>query len=376
MSASDQMRAMLDELMGTARTGEKKFDVKFDDHRVCKSFLLGCCPNDLLSATRMDMGDCGKIHEVALRADYEKAAKTHDYFYDVDAAEHLLQFIAECDRKTEQAKRRLKETQEELSDENQAKINVIHGYGEQIGTKLARAEELGAQGNVEESLKLMEEVDELKKQKHAAEMEYRNTMPASNYQQQKLRVCEVCSAFLGIHDNDRRLADHFGGKLHVGFITLRGKLAELQVTLDERRKLRDAKREAEREEYRRSRSARRSTSVGRHDDDANNKSSPSRKRDEDSPSSSRRRRDDSRERRRSRSGSRRRRRDDSRERSKRRSRSRSRSHKSKHSRKSRSRSRSRRSRSGSRHRRRGSSRDRRSSKRRTPSPSRKDGAKF
>ena len=62
-------------------------------------------------------------------------------------------------------------------------------------------------------------------------MEYRSAMPASNYQQQKLRVCEVCSAFLGIHDNDRRLADHFGGKLHVGFITLRSKLAELQVSV-------------------------------------------------------------------------------------------------------------------------------------------------
>ena len=65
-----------------------------------------------------------------------------------------------------------------------------------------------------------------------AQMDYRNTMPASNYQQQKLRVCEVCSAFLGIHDNDRRLADHFGGKLHVGFITLRSKHAELQVGID------------------------------------------------------------------------------------------------------------------------------------------------
>ena len=51
-----------------------------------------------------------------------------------------------------------------------------------------------------------------------AEQEYRNSMPASSYQQQKLRVCEVCSAYLGIHDNDRRLADHFGGKLHLGFI--------------------------------------------------------------------------------------------------------------------------------------------------------------
>ena len=41
--------------------------------------------------------------------------------------------------------------------------------GEQIGTKLAKAEELGQQGNVEESLKLMEEVEELKKAKLASE---------------------------------------------------------------------------------------------------------------------------------------------------------------------------------------------------------------
>lgn len=54
-------------------------------------------------------------------------------------------------------------------------------------------------------------------------------MPASSYQQQKLRVCEVCSAYLGIHDNDRRLADHFGGKLHLGFIKIREKLEALMV---------------------------------------------------------------------------------------------------------------------------------------------------
>lgn len=64
-----------------------------------------------------------------------------------------------------------------------------------------------------------------------AEQEYRNSMPASSYQQQKLRVCEVCSAYLGIHDNDRRLADHFGGKLHLGFIKIREKLAELEVRI-------------------------------------------------------------------------------------------------------------------------------------------------
>ncbi|CAG2069321.1 unnamed protein product, partial [Timema podura] len=117
--------------------------------------------------------------------------------------EHLQAFIADCDRRTELAKQRLAETQEELSAEVAQKANKVHELAEQIGKKLARAEQLGADGFVEESMKLMEEIEDLRKKKNAAESEYRNSMPASSYQQQKLRVCEVCSAYLGIHDNDR-----------------------------------------------------------------------------------------------------------------------------------------------------------------------------
>ena len=108
-------------------------------------------------------------------------------------------------------------------------MNLIHELGEQIGTKLARAEELGAQGLVDESMQLLDEVEQLRKNKLDSEQEFRATMPASTYQQQKLRVCEVCSAYLGIHDNDRRLADHFGGKLHLGFMQIREKLADLKA---------------------------------------------------------------------------------------------------------------------------------------------------
>jgi len=32
----------------------------------------------------MDMGECAKLHNLALRADYEAAAKTKDYFYDLE----------------------------------------------------------------------------------------------------------------------------------------------------------------------------------------------------------------------------------------------------------------------------------------------------
>ncbi|KAA0183425.1 hypothetical protein HAZT_HAZT002704, partial [Hyalella azteca] len=198
--------------------------IKFTDPRVCKSFLLACCPHEILSSTRMDLGDCPNVHDVALRADYEAAVKTKDYYYDIDAMEHLQSFINDCDRRTESSKKRLEETQEELSAEVAAKANKVHDLAEQIGQKLAKAEQLGADGMVE----LMEEVEDLRKRKATAEQEYRNSMPVSSYQQQKLRVCEVCSAYLGIHDNDRRLADHFGGKLHLGFIKIREKLEELK----------------------------------------------------------------------------------------------------------------------------------------------------
>jgi len=44
------------------------------------------------------------------------------YFCCLQAFEHLQSFIAECDRKMEGSKKRLKETQEELSEEQTAKV--------------------------------------------------------------------------------------------------------------------------------------------------------------------------------------------------------------------------------------------------------------
>lgn len=94
----------------------------------------------------------------------------------MDACDHLASFISDCDRKTEQAKKKLAETQEALSDEVTigrrkgkndfkkmeiqvtGKANSVHDFAEQIGKKLAAAELMGAEGDVEGSIKLMEEV--------------------------------------------------------------------------------------------------------------------------------------------------------------------------------------------------------------------------
>ncbi|XP_062381507.1 putative RNA-binding protein Luc7-like 1 isoform X1 [Sardina pilchardus] len=249
MSAQAQMRALLDQLMGTARDGdETRQRVKFTDERVCKSHLLNCCPHDILSGTRMDLGECSKIHDLALRADYEIASKERDLFFELDAVDHLESFIADCDRRTELAKKRLAETQEEISAEGAAKAEKVHELNEEIGKLLAKAEQLGAEGNVDEAQKVLQEVEKVRIKKKDAEEEYRNSMPASSFQQQKLRVCEVCSAYLGLHDNDRRLADHFGGKLHLGFIQIRDKLEALKKTVLLKQELRNQERLKRREE--------------------------------------------------------------------------------------------------------------------------------
>lgn len=78
---------------------------------------------------------------------------------------------------------------------------------------------------------LMAEVETIKEKKKVLEDEYHALIPRHAVQQQKLRACEVCGAFLSMYDNDRRLADHFGGKLHIGFVTIREKMKLLEVSV-------------------------------------------------------------------------------------------------------------------------------------------------
>jgi len=72
----------------------------------------------------MDLGECPKVHDHALRADFDTASKERDYFYDIDAMEHLEEFILDCDRRTEIAKKKLKETQDDLTEEATSKVGA------------------------------------------------------------------------------------------------------------------------------------------------------------------------------------------------------------------------------------------------------------
>ena len=47
------------------------------------------------SLQRMDLGECPKIHDLALRADYQAAANGRDYFYDVEVC-NMKMLLRKC----------------------------------------------------------------------------------------------------------------------------------------------------------------------------------------------------------------------------------------------------------------------------------------
>ncbi|KAG0491250.1 hypothetical protein HPP92_004200 [Vanilla planifolia] len=138
---------------------------------------------------------------------------------------------------------------------------------ELINEKLKKAEDLGEKGMIDEAQKALEEAEALKKlaarQDPAQESSKYNAVDV-RITDQKLRLCDICGAFLSVYDSDRRLADHFGGKLHLGYMLIREKLAELQ---EERNKIRKKERpEDDRRSRERSRDRDRATSRDRDQD--------------------------------------------------------------------------------------------------------------
>ena len=92
----------------------------------------------------------------------------------------------------------------------------------------------GSQGKVEESMTQLTKAEALKTEKLEKERELQQlieTAGASGHQ--KLRVCDICGAYLSVLDSDRRLADHFGGKVRpVSLSVLRSEQAKRNSAAD------------------------------------------------------------------------------------------------------------------------------------------------
>lgn len=88
-----------------------------------QSFLHFFLKASVLEVVCALYGDCTSLLLAVKLANTWRASWFTVLFLNVQAMDHLESFIAECDRRTELAKKRLAETQEEISAEVSAKVS-------------------------------------------------------------------------------------------------------------------------------------------------------------------------------------------------------------------------------------------------------------
>ncbi|KAG7399251.1 hypothetical protein PHYBOEH_009290 [Phytophthora boehmeriae] len=237
----DAQRALLDSLMGFNRDGDRPEEdvTDFRHPRVCKRWLCGLCPRELFQNTRLDTGSCPLLHLPELKVSYEKEKNTKDFGYERDLTQELSRMLADVEKKIAKGQKRLDEDASDGGDARNQVLQLTH----EIQDSVKQAEKKTESGLLDESLQLLKQVEVLKtkrkellKEGAATATAAAATNPQAVDVNQKLRVCDVCGAFLSIFDSERRLADHFGGKLHVGYLQIRKKLAEMADERKQRQK--------------------------------------------------------------------------------------------------------------------------------------------
>ncbi|KAJ5983885.1 U1 snRNP splicing complex subunit (Luc7) [Penicillium waksmanii] len=221
-----------DQLIGTGAQGRNS-QLSITDPKVCRSYLVGTCPHDLFTNTKQDLGQCPKVHSEGLKTEYETAssAEKAKWGFEFDYMRDMQKYIDDCDRRIDTAQRRLEKTPDEIRQTNDL-LKQIADLNNTINTGLLEISVLGETGSVAMALSDMHKIRTAKHQKEGYERDLKNLQDTSGPSgHQKLQVCDVCGAYLSRLDNDRRLADHFFGKMHMGYSDMRKGFKRLSVEL-------------------------------------------------------------------------------------------------------------------------------------------------
>ncbi|OBT74720.1 hypothetical protein VF21_06659 [Pseudogymnoascus sp. 05NY08] len=223
-----EQRKLLEQLMG-ASSSTRSAQLSITDPKLCRSYLVGTCPHDLFTNTKQDLGPCPKVHSEPLKEEY--LAAPSKYSFEFDYLRDLQKYIDDCNRRIDTAQRRLEKTPDEIRQTN-ALLKQISDLAASIQTGLLEIEVLGSSGLVSRALDEHVRIRAalLTKSEHEAKLKaLSDTSGPSGHQ--KLQVCDVCGAYLSRLDNDRRLADHFYGKMHLGYAQMRREAEKLQKEL-------------------------------------------------------------------------------------------------------------------------------------------------
>ncbi|OAL24658.1 hypothetical protein AYO22_05447 [Fonsecaea multimorphosa] len=224
---------MGDQYMGMGSSSSKSANLSLTSPNVCRSYLVGTCPHDLFTNTKQDLGPCPKAHPENLKMEYDALppAEKQKYGFEYDYMRDMQKYIDDCNRRIDQAQRRLEKTPDEIRQTNNL-LKLISDLTKTINTGLLEVSCLAEMGSVSLACTEFHKVRTAKIAKEQAERDLKSLSDTSGPSgHQKLQVCDVCGAYLSRLDNDRRLADHFYGKMHLGYAQMRRTHEALQKEL-------------------------------------------------------------------------------------------------------------------------------------------------
>ncbi|PFH58250.1 hypothetical protein XA68_13983 [Ophiocordyceps unilateralis] len=217
-----EQRKLLEQLMGSSSTS-RDAQLSLDDAKVCRSHIVGTCPHDLFTNTKQDFGPCSKVHSEGLKAEFEALSdrEKQRLGFEYDYVRDLHKYIDDCNRRIDAAQRRLEKTPEEIRLTNDL-LEALADIEENMKAGLLELRVYGEQDLVSIALDEWFHLKNLSQTKIEKERELKALSDTSGPSgHQKLQVCDVCGAYLSRLDNDRRLADHFYGKMHLGYAQMR-----------------------------------------------------------------------------------------------------------------------------------------------------------
>eukprot|EP00397_Hematodinium_sp_SG-2012_P040410 GEMP01044266.1.p1 GENE.GEMP01044266.1~~GEMP01044266.1.p1 ORF type:complete len:411 (+),score=120.93 GEMP01044266.1:131-1234(+) len=252
----DEQRSLLDSLMGLDRdvcgdARDKRSGESFKDAKVCKSFLVGFCPNELFKNTKRELGPCPYLHNEHVLAEFEAHPDMDDLSrrYERDLKRFLEAIVGEADRWIEREKRNqrkpIPDVEDLLSADDKEQIEKLNAAAQDLISRSAKDVEEGnfamAEQKTAHAMQAKQSAEVLKERRRQAYVK----------REEGGTICEICGirSETGNEDEDRGPTivggyykrappPHEDGRVHRGYITVRAKIKELEEK-EARRKSRE-----------------------------------------------------------------------------------------------------------------------------------------
>ncbi len=250
-----EQRRLLEQLMGPTTNSRSslgkshnstQLPYDLNSPEICKSYLVGVCPHDLFQSTKMDLGLCPLKHMESIRIYIQSEQQKGKKFPELEKKyiNNLLNYINDCNKRIEIGIKKLEVSninENTLSDkENFEKILMLNdelsNIEINIKLNLKEIEILGIEKDmIQKSIQSFTQIIPLYRLRETKKKELNklveNSGPSGH---QQLQVCTTCGAYLSRLDNNQRLAEHFSGKIHLGYVKMRLELERLKVKPYER----------------------------------------------------------------------------------------------------------------------------------------------